>query len=86
MAHHLTDVERRLIQLIDSHFNRQRILVELTTQLRSGLRMDSLDLVELVMDVEHEFQIDVPVEDFERADRVGELADLIERKRLAYKS
>lgn len=86
MPQQLSDVQRRLIQLVDTHFNRQRILVSLTTKLRSELRMDSLDLTELCLESESEFKIELTDNEFDSADSVGELAELITQKRGMCKS
>jgi acyl carrier protein len=44
------------------------------------LGADSLDTVELVMAFEEEFSIEVPDEDAEKLQKVGDVVDYIERK------
>lgn len=48
--------------------------------LDDDLGIDSLDAVEIVMDIEETFGIDVTDEEFEAAKSIGELAALIESK------
>lgn len=44
------------------------------------LGMDSLDTVEIVMEVEKEFRLSIPDELMETTETVGQLADYIEAK------
>lgn len=44
------------------------------------LRADSLDVVELVMELEEKFEIEIPEEDFEKIKTVGDLVRYIEGK------
>ena len=54
-------------------------LVE-TTDLREGLGLDSVDVVGLVMRVEHQFRIRLAMEELMEVKRVGQLLDLVEVK------
>lgn len=51
------------------------------TKLTEDLGADSLDLVELVMQIEEEFDIEIPDEEFENIATFGELVDLIVTKK-----
>lgn len=44
------------------------------------LKADSLDVVELVMEFEDEFEITIPDEDYEKIKTVGDAIDYIEGK------
>ena len=46
----------------------------------SDLRADSLDVVELVMELEEKFDIEIPEDDFEQIKSVGDLVRYIESK------
>jgi acyl carrier protein len=46
----------------------------------NDLKADSLDVVELVMALEEEFDIEIPDEDAEQIDTVGKAADYISGK------
>ena len=46
----------------------------------NDLKADSLDIVELVMEFEDEFEITIPDEEAEKIQTVGEAIDYIERE------
>ena len=54
--------------------------VTLDAKFGEDLDADSLDLVELVMALEEEFGVEVPEEDLEGIDTVGQAFDLVKRK------
>ncbi len=49
-------------------------------ELRSSLRLDSVDLVGLVMRIEREFRVRLSPEELATVQRVGDLLDLMEAK------
>ncbi len=53
--------------------------VEETTRIKGDLALDSLDVVELVMAIEDEFDISMPDEILERIKTVGQLVDEIQK-------
>jgi acyl carrier protein len=54
--------------------------VKESSTFESDLRADSLDVVELVMELEEKFEIEIPEEDFEEIKTVGDLVRYIEGK------
>ena len=48
------------------------------TDLQDDLRADSLDVVDLLMSIEDEFDIEIPDEEIENIRTVGELVNYIE--------
>ena len=54
--------------------------VKESSSFESDLRADSLDLVELVMELEEKFEVEIPEEDFLEVRTVGDLVRYIERK------
>ena len=52
--------------------------VTLSTSLRDDLEMDSLDVVELVMEIESEFGVTIPEERIEKITTIGEAIAIIE--------
>lgn len=50
------------------------------TKFKEDLEIDSLDLFDLVMAVEEEFNIEIPSEELEKITTVGALVDFIESK------
>jgi acyl carrier protein len=54
--------------------------VKESSTFESDLRADSLDVVELVMELEEKFEIEIPEEDFEAIKTVGDLVRYVEGK------
>jgi acyl carrier protein len=54
--------------------------VKESSTFESDLRADSLDVVELVMELEEKFEIEIPEEDFEQIRVVGDLVRYIQGK------
>ncbi len=50
------------------------------TELRAGLGLNSLDAVDLVMALEEEFDIELPDEDLQAFETVGDVAMAVERQ------
>lgn len=55
-------------------------VVNLETHLMKDLEADSLDAVEIIMAIEDEFDFEVPDEDAERFQSVGDIVKYIEEK------
>src|SRR5689334_2041378 len=53
--------------------------VSLLTSFREDLGADSLDVVELMMELEGKFGLEIPEEEIKRIETVGEMIELIER-------
>lgn len=75
----MASVEDRVFDLVAEQlgFDREKITVE--TNFVSDLGADSLDQVELIMELEREFDITIPDESAEKIQRVGEAIDYIEK-------
>lgn len=71
--------EERVIECLvkEAGVDRDRITPDAT--LVDDLDLDSLDVVELVMDLEDEFGIEISDEDSERVETVGDLVALVKR-------
>ena len=52
--------------------------VTMDASLKNDLNIDSLDLFEMVMTLEEEFDVEIPSEDLENIDTVGDLIQYIE--------
>lgn len=80
MAVEKQSVETRVKNVIAVQFEHavEKITLDVTLD-KTGLGIDSLDLVELVMAVEEEFGIDVPDEEADRLETVGDLIALIHK-------
>lgn len=51
-----------------------------STSFKDDLGADSLDLFELVMALEEEYSIDIPMEDYERLDTVSDVLNYLRDK------
>lgn len=56
------------------------VTIERTTSMMRDLEADSLDAVEIIMAFEDEFDIEIPDEDAEKFDNIGDIVDYIESK------
>lgn len=56
------------------------VVIERSTSMMKDLEADSLDAVEIIMAFEDEFDIEIPDEDAEKFDNIGNIADYIEKK------
>jgi acyl carrier protein len=80
-------IENRVIDLISEHFNTPRENIKRSTTFQGGgqagaddIGADSLDVVEFIMEVEEEFDIQVPDTDAEKIRTVGDVIDYIVAK------
>ena len=55
-------------------------VVKMETSLMKDLEADSLDAVEIIMAIEDEFEIEVPDEDAEKFQNVGDIVKYVEDK------
>ncbi len=53
--------------------------ITMDTSIKDDLKADSLDLFEVVMGIEDEFEIEIPTEDLEDINTVGDMVAYIEK-------
>lgn len=63
-----------LLEIVKAHSGREQ--VELT-DLLDDLGLDSLDFVALLQNVEHDFNIEIPMKDYSRIETVRDLRERI---------
>ena len=56
------------------------VKIERSTSMMKDLEADSLDAVEIIMAFEDEFDIEIPDEEAEKFDNIGDIVDYIEKK------
>ena len=71
-------VLEKLIELLCEQLDIEADEVNENTDIVNDLGADSLDVVDLVMTLEDEFDIEIPDEDIEKIHAVGELAHYLE--------
>jgi len=73
-------VEERVIDIVCENLGVNKEQVNRSTNFIEDIGADSLDIVELVMELEEEFEITIPDEQAEKIKTVGEAIDYIERE------
>lgn len=77
----MASVEERVVKIVVDSLSVQREQVKRETAFIEDLGADSLDLVELIMELEEEFEITIPDDQAEKIKTVGEAVEYIERAR-----
>jgi acyl carrier protein len=72
--------EERIIQIVCDNLGVNKEQVTRNTSFQEDIGADSLDIVELVMELEEEFEITIPDEEAEKIKTVGQATDYIEGK------
>ncbi len=79
----MASVEERVIDIVAEQLGVDKEKVSRDTHFVNDLGADSLDTVELVMELEEEFDISIPEDQAEKIQRVGEAIDFIEKAQQA---
>ena len=74
------NVEERVLNIVCEQLGTSRDKITRETSFINDLGADSLDTVELVMEFEDEFEINIPDEDAEKIQTVGDAIAYIESK------
>jgi acyl carrier protein len=72
--------EERVIEIVCENLGVAKEQVNRNTSFIEDVGADSLDIVELVMELEEEFEITIPDEQAEKIKTVGEAIDYIEKE------
>jgi acyl carrier protein len=75
-----TTTEERVIQIVCDSLGVNKENVTRSTSFQEDIGADSLDIVELVMELEEEFEITIPDEEAEKIKTVGEAIDYIDKE------
>ena len=81
----VAEIEEKVIQIVSEQLSVEKNEIARETSFVNDLNADSLDTVELVMELEDEFDLTIPDEDAEKLKTVGEAIDYIQ-KHMAEKS
>jgi len=76
----MADIESRVRDIIVNELGVESSKVTVEASFVEDLGADSLDTVELVMAFEEEFGIEIPDEDAEKMERVGDAVKYLEEK------
>jgi len=69
----------RIIDLAAKHFNKKADTMSKETHLINDLKGDSLDAVELIMNIEDHFDLEIPEDDLEGIRTLGGIAEVVDR-------
>jgi len=76
----MVDVQQRIIELIAEQLEKDISEISPEMSFADDLGADSLDLVELIMTVEEEFDIEIPDEEAEQMKQVKDAIDYVKTK------
>lgn len=68
----------RIQEILADHLNLTAEEIKMESNITSDLGADSLDLVEMIMDFEEEFNVSIPDAEVEKIKTVGDLVNFIE--------
>ena len=72
------EIEAKIIKIVSDQLNVDEGEINPDSSFVDDLGADSLDTVELVMALEEEFDVEIPDEDAEKMQTVGDVVDYIE--------
>jgi len=75
----VADVASRVIDIVAEQLSVDREKVTPQTSFVTDLGADSLDTVELIMELEEEFEINIPDDVADKIETVGQAIDFIEK-------
>ena len=73
-------VKEKVVQIVCDNLGVNKEQVTRNTSFQEDVGADSLDIVELVMELEEEFEITIPDEEAEKIKTVGEAIDYIKKE------
>lgn len=76
----MASTEEKVMDLISSQLGVSRDQITRDTHFANDLGTDSLDIVELIMAFEDEFDIDIPDDAAEKIETVGQVIDFIDQQ------
>jgi acyl carrier protein len=76
----VASVEERVIEIVCENLGVSKEQVTRSTRFIDDIGADSLDIVELIMELEEDFDITIPDEEAEKIKTVGEAIDYIEKE------
>ena len=74
-----TEIEDKVFQIVSEQMSVDKAELTRETSFVNDLNADSLDTVELVMELEDEFDLNIPDEAAEKLKTVGEAVDYIQK-------
>ena len=79
--HEVDEVEEKVLSIVSEQMGVDRSEIVRDTSFVNDLNADSLDTVELVMELEDEFEMSIPDEEAEKIQTIGQAIDYIKQHR-----
>jgi acyl carrier protein len=76
----LEEIQKKLKDIVVDRLNVEEAQIKPEASFVEDLGADSLDIVELIMGIEEEFDIEIPDEDAEKLTTVGEALNYVKNK------
>ena len=76
----MEEVQQKLKEIVMDRLNAEEDQIKPEASFVEDLGADSLDIVELIMGIEEEFDIEIPDEDAEKLTTVGEAMEYVKTK------
>ncbi len=76
----MSSVEEKVIGIVSEQLSVPKEDIKTESKFIDDLKADSLDVVELVMEFEDEFEVTIPDEDYEKIGTVGDAVKYIMEK------
>ncbi len=76
----MSSIEEKVVGIVSEQLNIPKEDIKLNSDFVADLKADSLDLVELVMEFEDEFGVQIPESDQEKIKSVGDAVKYITEK------
>lgn len=70
----------RVVEIVKEQLNLEDAGITMETSFKDDLEVDSLDLFELVMALEEEYDVEIPSEDLEQITTVGAVVEYLKNK------
>ncbi len=69
----------KIVNILAGQFDVDADILTLETDIAKDLNADSLDVVEVLMSIEDEFDVEIPDEEIENIKTIGDLVEYIEK-------
>ena len=74
------DIYAKVKAILAEHLNVDEALVDMDTAIRSDLVADESELINIMLDLEEAFDLDIPDSDFEDIDTVGDIVEYVKNE------